>query len=214
MIAVTRYNLALLGHSQRYIPATVAFLFVIALQYGDRRSPLLPEFAVSGGALLAVSCWLTVALLDVEDPVQRLITLSHTRRLWPIIGGAVLTVFVCAVVMTLGSEGWAVYIHRAATAGELVLGALAHFACACTGIAIGLPCSRLVIGRLGWSVLIAIIVLVGVVLAPWIPLVHPMLRVMAADETTAGSVIFGLVASLLVLAVSALAVGVTVRRRS
>jgi hypothetical protein len=214
MIAVTRYNLALLGHSQRYIPATVAFLFVLALQSGDSRSPLLPEFSVSGGALLVVSCWLTVALLDVEDPVQRLITLSHTRRLWPILAGAVLTVFVCALVMTAVSEAWAGYIHRAAGPGELGLGALAHFACAFTGIAIGLPCSRLVIGRLGWSVLTALVVLIAVVLAPWIPLVHPMLRAMAAGETTTGPVIFGLVASVLVLAVSAVAVGTVVRRRS
>jgi hypothetical protein len=214
MIAVTRYNLAMLGHSQRYIPATVAFLFVLALQYGDRRSPLLPEFAVSGGALLVVSCWLTVALLDVEDPVQRLITLSHTRRLWPILAGAVLTVLVCAMVMTVGSIGWALYIQHSGSLREVSLGALAHLACACVGIAIGLPCSRLVIGRLGWSVLIALVALIAVVLAPWIPLVHPMLRAMAADKATAGPVLSGLVVSVAGLVVSTVAVGVVVRHRS
>jgi hypothetical protein len=214
MIAVTRYNLALLGHSQRYIPATGAYLFVHAVQYGDQRAPLLPEFSISSGALLVVTCWLTVALLDVEDPVQRLITLSHARRPWPVLAGAVLTVLTCAFGLTLVTEISALVVHQHGTARELGFGALAHLACACAGIAIGLPCSRLLIGRVGWSVLAAILGLVPVLLAPWIPLVHPMLRAMAAGADTGGPVLLGVLASALTLAVSTVAVGVVVRRRS
>jgi hypothetical protein len=214
MIAITRYNLALLGHSQRYIPATMAFLFVSAMQYGDRSSPLVPAFSVSAGALLVVTCWLTVALIDVEDPLQRLITLSHARRLWPVLAGAVLTVLTCAFGLTVVSETWAVFVHRGGGLGELGLGAFAHLACACAGIAIGLPCSRLLIGRVGWSVLAALLVLIPVLLAPWIPLVHPMLRAMAAGADAGGPVLLGVLASALMLAVSTVAVGVVVRRRS
>ncbi|PXY38571.1 hypothetical protein BA062_02205 [Prauserella flavalba] len=74
MIATTRYQLALLAHSQRYLPPLIAFLAVLGVLYTSRDAPVLPEFAVSGGALLVVTCWLTIALADVEDPAQRLVT--------------------------------------------------------------------------------------------------------------------------------------------
>jgi hypothetical protein len=124
VLAMTRYNLALLGHSQRYVPAVVAYLAVLTIQYTDRTSPVLPEFAVSSGALLVVSCWLTIALLDVEDPAQRLVTLSHARGWRPVLAGAVVAVLACAVVMTAVSELWSVIEHRHAAASEV--GALAH----------------------------------------------------------------------------------------
>ena len=65
-LAVARYNLALLGHSQRYLPASILLLGVLGMQYTERKAPVLPEFSVSAGALLVVSCWLTIALIDVS----------------------------------------------------------------------------------------------------------------------------------------------------
>jgi membrane associated rhomboid family serine protease len=124
----------------RYVPAVVAYLAVLTIQYTDRTSPVLPEFAASSGALLVVSCWLTIALLDVEDPAQHLVTLSHARGWRPVLAGAVVAVLVCAVVMTAVSEIWSVIEHRHALASEIGVGALAHLAGALLGIAIGLPC--------------------------------------------------------------------------
>jgi hypothetical protein len=106
----------------------VAYLAVLTIQYTDRTSPVLPEFAVSSGALLVVSCWLTIALLDVEDPAQHLVTLSHARGWRPVLAGAVVAVLVCAVVMTAVSEIWSVIEHRHALASEIGVGALAHLA--------------------------------------------------------------------------------------
>jgi hypothetical protein len=211
---MTRYELALLGHSQRYVPAAVAFLAVLAIQYSDRASPVLPEFAVSSAALLVVSCWLTIALLDVEDPAQRLITLSHARGWRPILAGVVLAVLACAVTLTAASEIWSVVKHRHATAAQLGIGALAHLAGASLGIAIGLPCSRLLVNRVGWTVIAAVPALAAVLLVRWIPLVNPMLSAMTSGRPATGAVLLGALASAVALAFSAGTVSFLVRRRS
>ncbi|MFD8492462.1 hypothetical protein [Amycolatopsis sp. NPDC059657] len=216
MLAVARYNLALLGHSQRYIPASILLFGVLGMQYTERKAPVLPEFAVSAGALLVVSCWLTIALIDVEDPVQRLITLSHARKLAPVLAGAILTVLVCAAALTAISETWAFASHLGnVSLGHLGLGALAHLACACAGIAIGLPCSRLLVGRIGWTLVAALITLIVVMLTHWLPIVNPMLRALAADVPPGpGPVFAGFAASAIALLLSAGAVGILVYRRA
>lgn len=216
MLAIARYNLALLGHSQRYIPASILLLGVLGMQYTERKAPVLPEFSVSAGALLVVSCWLTIALIDVEDPVQRLITLSHARKLVPVLAGAISAVLLCAAVLTAISETWAFISHLGhVSVSQLGLGALAHLACACAGIAIGLPCSRLLVGRLGWTVVAALITLIAVMLTHWLPIVNPMLRALAADIPPGPAPVFaGFAASVIALALSAGAVGILVHRRA
>ncbi|WP_020669045.1 hypothetical protein [Amycolatopsis nigrescens] len=212
MIAILRYQLALLGHSQRFLPPSLAYLLVLALLFNERDAPAEPEFAVSAGALTVFACWLTIALVDAEDPVQRLITLSHARR-WPkLLGGTVLTVFGCCLVLTALTGLWSVLTHGGGTPGTLTVGALAHLACAGTGIAIGLPCSRLLIRRLGWTVLAALAALAVVVLVRWVPLVNPMLRSLTEPGSTVVPVLLGLLASFLALAASFAAVHTRVRR--
>jgi hypothetical protein len=214
VLAVTRYNLALLGHSQRYVPAALMFLAVLAIQYTYPTSPPIPEFAVDAGAQLVVSCWLTIALLDVEDPVQRLVTLSHARRWSPLIVGVVLTVFLCALVMTAIAEIWSVIEHHQGFTGSLGLSALAQLSCAMLGIAIGLPCSRLLIARVGWTAITAVVVLGVVLLSRWIPLVNPMLSAMTNDQPIEAPTLVATVVCAAVLALSATAVCSLVRRRS
>ncbi|MEC3974542.1 hypothetical protein [Amycolatopsis sp. H20-H5] len=214
MLAMTRYQLALLGHSQRYAPAVVALLAVLAIQYTDRRSPLIPEFAVSAGGLLIVSCWLTVALLDIEDPVQRLVTLSHARGWRSIIGGSVLAVLACATGLTVLSELWALAVHRSASLSTLGIGLVVHLACALMGIAVGLPCSKLLVSRVGWTVVSALFFLGLVLLARWLPLANPMLRAMIDGTAPAGPVLVSCVAAVVLLGASATGVGMLVHRRA
>jgi len=214
VLAVTRYNLALLGHSQRYVPGALLFLAVLSIQYTFPTSPPVPEFAVSAATLMIVSCWLTIALLDVEDPVQRLVTLSHARKWWPLITGVVLTVLLCAAAMTVVSETWSVVEHHNGFTGSLGLSALAHLSCAALGIAIGLPCSRLLVARAGWTVISALVVLGLVILSRWIPLVNPMLSAMTNDKPIEEPILVATVVCAVVLALSATTVGTLARRRS
>lgn len=213
MLALTRYYLTLLGHSQRYLPALLAYLALCVILYSDPHSPPLPLFGVSAGGLLVVSCWLTIALLDIEDPVQRLVTLSHARQWRRMITGAILTVLSCSLVLTVLTEVWSAIKSLKVQPAALGIGLLAHLACALLGIAIALPCSRLLVHRIGWTVLAAVITLIVVLLAK-IPLVHPLLHALTDDEPVGGSLVLAVVTSVVMLAVSFVVVSALVRRRS
>ncbi|AGM02631.1 hypothetical protein [Amycolatopsis keratiniphila] len=214
MLAMTRYYLALLGHSQRYLPAILAYIAVNTVLYTDPKSPLLPQYGISAGSLLVVSCWLTIAMLDVEDPVQRLVTFSHARRWRSVLGGATLAVFGCAVVLILVTVLWSGLRTGGFTIGTFALGASAHALCALFGIAIGLPCSRLLVPRVGWSVLAAIFALAAVLLVKWLPLANPLLRALASQQPLTGPFIIAVVAAVSALLLSATAVAYLLRRNA
>ncbi|WP_236790286.1 hypothetical protein [Amycolatopsis sp. GM8] len=209
-----RYQLALLAHSQRWLPPSFAFAVLLAILYTDPDAPVVPELAVSAGALTVVSCWLTIALVDAEDPVQRLITRVHARRLWKLVGGVVSSVLSCCAVLTVISLGWSLARHGGYAAGTLGLGVLAHLATVCVGIAIGLPCSRLLVPRIGYTVLTALAALVVVLLVRWIPLLNPMLRAMSSGHPATVPVLVGAVVSAVLLTLSAVAVAVVFDRRT
>ncbi|GAB3497055.1 hypothetical protein [Amycolatopsis cihanbeyliensis] len=215
MIALLRYQFALLGHSQRYLPAGLLFLVVLGVLYKDPNAPVPPEFAVSAGGLTVIGCWLTIALVDVEDPVQRLITLSHARGRPALLLSVVATVLLCCLVLTGLALTWAGITHGGLTATELGFGVLAHLSCALLGIAVGLPCSRFLVPRIGYTVLLAMALLAVVLLVRQVPLVNPMLRALVADEgAPAEPVLLGLGATVLTLVASTVAVGLLSRRRS
>ncbi|WIX80681.1 hypothetical protein QRX50_07910 [Amycolatopsis carbonis] len=214
MLAVSRYYLALLGHSQRYLPAVLAYLALSVILYSDPHSPVLPLYGVSSGALVVLGCWLTIAVLDIEDPVQRLVTLSHARSRLRTIGGAVLAVFGCLVVLTVITIVWSAIRTWQLNWGAFAVGVLALPASGLLGIAIGLPCSRLLVGRIGWTVLAAVLVLGLVLLGKWVPLVHPLITALTNDAPYGGALVLAVVTSVVALGVSAGVVGWLAGRRA
>ncbi|HET6504252.1 MAG TPA: hypothetical protein VFG87_26170 [Amycolatopsis sp.] len=202
-----KYQLALLGHSQRYLLPALAFTALLGLLYSNESgNPAPPEFAVSGGALTVVACWLTITLADIEDPAQWLITLAHARRLSIVVGSVVLTVFAGCAGLTVLSLLWSALAHGGESLGDLGIGLLAQLTCACAGIAVGLPCSRLLMPRAGYTALAAIIGVGVVLLTPWIPLVNPLLRALSSDQPAILPILVSLFSSVLVLVGSAAAV--------
>jgi len=211
---MTRYQLALLAHSQRWLPPSLAFGVVLGILYSDPGGGLLPLYAISAGAMTVVACWLTIGLVDAEDPVQRLITHVHARRTSVLIGGVAAAVLCCCLVLTALSLVISVLRHGHVTGEPLLLGVLAHLACAFAGIAVGLPCSRLVLSRIGYTVIAALAVLSVVLRFQWIPLVNPMLRAMSEDSARPAPVLTGLIACAAVLVVSSGAVTAVHRHRA
>lgn len=202
MIAVTRYHLALLFASQRYLPPLLAFLVLLAVLYTSANAPVAPEFAVSAGGLVVVSCWLTVAVADIEDPVHRLVTLAHARGPAAVVAGVVTGVLVVCAGCTALSMGWAGLLHGGIAGDELLLGAGAHLAATCTGVAAGLPCSRFVLPRIGYTVIAALVVIGIVFFVRWLPLVNPMLRALGTSSDAGHTVFVAVVTSAVALLVS------------
>jgi hypothetical protein len=129
------------------------------------------------------------------------------------ISGAILTVLACSLVLTVITEVWSALKSFKFQPAALGIGVLAHLACALFGIAIALPCSRLLVHRIGWTVLAAVITLVVVLLAK-IPLVHPLLHALTDGEPVGGPLALAVVTSVVVLAASFLIVSRLVHRRS
>jgi hypothetical protein len=151
----------------------------------------------------------------------QLALLGHSQRWLPpsfglprLIGGVVLSVLVCCVVLVGVSLVWSSIRHQGDSSGVLGAGVVAHLAGAFTGVAIGLPCSRLLVPRIGYTVLAALAALVAVLLVRWIPLINPMLRAMPSDAPVTRAVLIGVVTSAVVLTLSAAAVATLFRRRS
>lgn len=92
---------------------------------------------------------------------------------------------------------------------------MSHLAALLAGIAIGLPCSRLLIGRLGWTLMAGLTGCLLVLLVRWIPVVNPLLRALSRTASPGtGLALLSLGISTLLLAISASTVGLLARRRS
>jgi hypothetical protein len=185
MIPLVRYQLAVLGHSQRYLPPVLLYIGMMAILYSDNSGPALPGYAVTAAALLVVAGWLTIALVDVEDAVQRSVTTTHVGSMYRTLCGVVLTVLMCSVGLAVLTIGWSeISFGFGYPPSDLGIGLLAHVACATFGIAVALPCSGLVVRRIGYTVIAAAAVFAVALLAKWIPLAFPLLLALSADATS------------------------------
>ncbi|MER7015204.1 hypothetical protein ABT324_27550 [Saccharopolyspora sp. NPDC000359] len=184
MIALVRYRLAELGHSQRYLPPVLLHIGLLAVFYSDDTGPALPSYAVTAAALAVVSAWLTIALVDVEDVVQRTVTRAHVGSVHRVLVGTVLTVLCCAGVLAVLTTAWSqVTSGFAHPPADLAIGLLGHVVCAAFGTAVALPCSGLVIRRVGYTAIAAAALLAIALLAEWLPLAHPLLLGLSTAST-------------------------------
>ncbi|HEX3592291.1 MAG TPA: hypothetical protein VHV74_21940 [Pseudonocardiaceae bacterium] len=183
MTALVRYTVANVLLSQRYLPPVLVFFALMAVFTAADGGPLGPDYAVSAAAVFICGTWLTIATVNAEDPTQRTITVVTAGG-----SGRVLTasaVVASGGIALLGVVG----LLYPLTTGQhdigptvLILGLLAELTGAGMGVAVGLLCSRLVIHRIGWSVLVALTAILGFLLVPGLPPVHPVFVLLAGDR--------------------------------
>ncbi|RKT84446.1 hypothetical protein SAMN05421805_103377 [Saccharopolyspora antimicrobica] len=215
MIALIRYRLAELGHSQRYLPPVLLHIGLLAVFYSDGAGPALPGHAVTAAALLVVSGWLTIALVDVEDVVQRTVTRAHAGSVHRMLSGTVLSVLCCAGGLAVLSTAWSqVASGFAHLATDLAIGLLGHLVCAVFGIAVALPCSGLVIRRTGYSVIAAAALLTITLLAEWLPLAHPLLLALSSSSAPPHLLVQSTLTAAGALIASTVLVAIRVTRRT
>jgi hypothetical protein len=187
--ALIRYNLAAVVHSQRYLAALLLDIVALCVFTINDQGPLTGSYVAAAAALLLSMCWLTVTIINHEDPVRRSISIvlagSSDRVLFSEVALALLAGVVLAVVGVLfpivsGQHTW--------NAGDLEVGALAMSTVVLAGTAIGVICSRLVIPRPGYSLLVALCVVIALPLTPHLPPVNPMLKTLAGTSRAADQV--------------------------
>ncbi|MDI3098763.1 MULTISPECIES: hypothetical protein [Streptomyces] len=185
MIALVGYMVTVLLLSQRYLAPLLLFLGLVAVLTSSDSGPLTATYASVSGAMLPCSVWLTVTLIGLEDRAHRSIVVisagSHLRVLLATVATAatgclLLTAAGLVLPLMLGA-------HTPGLA-DLALGIAAQLTCACTGMAIGLVCSRLIFRRPGHALVLALVLLLAVLLGKGVSPVNIMLtRLQSASDS-------------------------------
>lgn len=185
MIALVGYMFTVLLLSQRYLAPLLLFLGLVAVLTSSDSGPLTATYASVAGAMLPCSVWLTVTLIGLEDRAHRSIVVisagSHLRVLLATVATAatgclLLTAAGLALPLMLGA--------RTPGLADLALGTAAQLTCACTGMAIGLVCSRLIFRRQGHALVLALVLLLAVLLGKGVSPVNIMLtRLQSASDS-------------------------------
>jgi hypothetical protein len=173
---VIRYLLADLVKSQRWLPPVFVYLATAGILYGGDPGTPRPPYGVSEMVLFPLAAWLTVVLVNNEDPVQRHVTLAAVggwhRLLRALVGAALV---LNGVLVLLATFVPAVIQHHPYALSDVALGFAAHVIAAVTGIGLGVLCARPVVPTTGWSLVAVVAVsLVVLVVANRLPPVGAM----------------------------------------
>lgn len=216
MKALVRYALLDALHSQRYFPPVALYLVAVMVLTSSGEKAVAPLFALTAAALLVCSTWLTVAVHNSEDPVQRAITSVNAGSPRRVLLAGIAVALGSSVVLGLLGLAYPLLVVGHAAPLTLVAGLEAELLSACVGVAIGTVCCRLVIPRTGYAVICAVVGLIVAGLPPWLPLVHPAFRLLVRDAPPAelaGSMLPFLACGVLVLAGCCAVTDAVARRR-
>jgi hypothetical protein len=188
--ALYRYLLTSVLLSQRYLPPTLIVLAAMAVGTTSDSGPLESSYAFCVLAMLVCTTWLTVSIVNHEDPTQRTITLviiGSSLRVLAITVAVVLTW--CMPLLVIGLVYPIVTGNHVVTAGALTIGGVAQLAAAMIGIAIGLLCSRLVIPRIGIAMLTAAAAILAVLLLRWLSPIRALMSLLSNNHRPADNAV-------------------------
>jgi hypothetical protein len=203
MIALVRYVAATLLHSQRYLAPVLLFAASVGVFSGNDAGPLPPVYSSCAAMLLVAATWLTIALVSVEEPTHRAITIvsaGGARRV--LVAMVAVAVLGCLAMAGIGLALPLVFGDHPVSATDLVVGLAAQLTAATVGVAVGLVCSRLVIRRQGYAFVLALALVLVSLLTHGLAPVNTMLMLMG-NATTSASLLLP-VAGLLAVAVAVL----------
>lgn len=170
-----RYLLAHLFKSQRWLPPVFVYVAVAGILYGGDPGTPRPPYGVSELALFPLAAWLTVVLVNNEDPVQRYVTLAAVGGWRRLLGGLVgAAALLNGALVLLATFVPALIHHHPYAVSDVVLGFTAHVIAAVTGIGLGLLCARPLIPTTGWSMVALVGVTLLVLVANQLPPVGAM----------------------------------------
>jgi hypothetical protein len=182
--ALYRYLLTSVLLSQRYLPPTLIFLAAMAVGTTSDNGPLQSSYAFCVLAMLVCTTWLTVSIVNHEDPTQRQITVVTMGSSLRVLATTVAVVVTwCVPLLIIGLVYPIVTGKHVVTAGDLAVGAAAQLGAALSGATIGLLCSRLVIRRIGIAMLTAAAAIIAVLLLRWISPIRSIMTVLSDDKT-------------------------------
>jgi hypothetical protein len=169
MKALIRYVMSDTLHTQRWVAPVLCFGAIDAIVSAQTGS-VLPSFAISAAALLFIATWLTIVIVNNEDPVQLSITEVCAGSQSKVRLAKLLVAFVLSTALGIsGMIGPLLSSSSRASITDLLAGLCAQAIMALAGVAIGALCSQPLIRRRAWSVLLGVLIGMGTVLIPHAP---------------------------------------------
>lgn len=186
MIALVRYTSATMLHSQRYLAPVLLFMAALGVSSSNDSGPLPPIYGLCAAALFVCATWLTIALISIEDPAHRAITVVSARHSGKVLLASVsVAVISCLVLTVVGLVLPLLVGTHAVDITDLVLGIEAELTGAAMGISIGLLCSRLVIRRQGYALIVALGLVAAGLFVRDLPPMNVLIRLMANATSSA-----------------------------
>lgn len=166
MIALVRYVGTDTLRSQRWVAPLLCFGAIDSI-IGAQTGSVLPSYAIEAAALLFITIWLTVVVVNNEDPIQQTITEvcagSQTKlRISKLVVSLVLGI----ALGLLGMIAPTILTGSPTTTKEVAAGFGAQVITAVMGVTFGAICSRPIVRRRSWSVLLGVLLGMATVLIP------------------------------------------------
>jgi hypothetical protein len=184
VIALLRYVAADSLRAERWAAPVLLFLGATAAFNADEGGDALACYGFTAAVLLPVAVWLTVAIGNSEDPVQRDVTAVTVGGAWRVLFARLLCAALVCAVLAIGALIWSPVAGNSDRPSWVVAGAVAHAITLVAGVAIGAVLSRPVVTRLSRVVFGGTAALL-VELALPVPPLRPMLQLFDADHPAA-----------------------------
>lgn len=207
MTALIRYFFTTMALSQRYLAPVLLFVGLLTVFTSSDSGPLTATYSASAGVMLVCATWLTAALAGLEDRTHRsVVTVNAGSHLRVLLALAATALLWCLFLTVAGLTLPLLFGAHSLTVSDLILGTEAQLTCALTGIAIGLPCSRLLFHRQGVALLLSLTLLVTTLVARHVSPVNILLTNLQNTPSSTG--LLGSTAQLLFVSAVVLAAGV------
>ncbi|MFI9812086.1 hypothetical protein [Saccharothrix variisporea] len=182
MTALVRYLLADVLRTQRWLPPLLLFGAVLAMLNSSDAGPPLSAYAGMCVFVYPVAVWLTIVIATSEDPVRRTVTVATAGWLrvhaavTVLSGLAVLFVAALATVVPLLTQ------PRPYPLPVVAVGFAAMVVCGLTGVGVGVLCTRPVVTQPGWTVLLAVALVVAAFVFGQVPPIGNILGALGHDS--------------------------------
>jgi hypothetical protein len=164
-----RYSLRDFLRGQHWAAPLVSFAAVDAIASAQTGS-LLPTFAATATALLFIGAWLTVVVINNEDPIQQMVTEACLGSRSKLRATKMILAFLATAALgSLGMIGPVMCLSSKVIPRELVAGLCAQLITSIAAVALGALCSRPLVRRIAWSVLFVILICLATVIIPGAP---------------------------------------------
>ena len=166
MIALVEYVGRDTFRSQRWVAPLLCFAAIDAI-VGAQTGSVLPSYAIGAAALLFIATWLTVVIINNEDPIQQSITEVCAGGQTKVrISKLAVSLLMAITLGILGMIAPTIISSSQTTVKEVIAGICAQVITAFMGVTFGAVCSRPIVRRRSWSVLLGVLLGMATVLIP------------------------------------------------